>query len=82
MLKAMMAVTVLGGALLAGPAVLADETVIHRDDPQPSIVVPLPIPQPTQRETVIEHRRDCESKTVHKENDAGDSETVRKERCD
>jgi hypothetical protein len=63
--------------------VLADETIIHRDDSPPGIVVPLPIPQPEHRETTVERRdHGCDSKTVHRENDIGDSETVRKEHCE
>ncbi|ACL59038.1 hypothetical protein [Methylobacterium nodulans] len=65
-------------ALTAVPALAEDVTVIRRDAP------------PAERSTVIEKRSvestgsvgGCETKTVRKENEFGDSKTVRSERCD
>lgn len=56
-----------------------DTTVIHRDS-APSVSV-------EHHEGVVEHRdvttssSDCGSKTVHKEDGAGNSKTVHKEGC-
>ncbi|MGY2047091.1 hypothetical protein [Methylobacterium sp. JK268] len=63
--------------LAAVPALAEDVTVIRRD-------------APVERSTVIEKRSvettgtvgGCETKTVRKENEFGDSKTVRSERCD
>ena len=83
MRKLLICYYVLSCTLIAGTAARADETVIHHDDHPPGVVVPLPIPQPEHRDTVIEHRRDeCRTKTVHRENDVGDSKTVTKRECD
>lgn len=69
-------------AALAGAsssAVAEDTTVIRRDS-GPSVSV-------ERREGVVEHRNvttgavDCGSKTVHKEDGAGNSKTVHKEGC-
>ncbi|ACA18766.1 conserved hypothetical protein [Methylobacterium sp. 4-46] len=68
----------LATALAAGPALAEDVTIIRRDPP------------PVERSTVIEKRSvestgsvgGCETKTVRKENEFGDSKTVRSERCD
>ncbi|MFE1600066.1 hypothetical protein [Methylobacterium sp. ID0610] len=65
-------------AATAAPALAEEVTVIRRDPP------------PVERSTVIEHRSvestgsvgGCESRTVRKENEFGDSKTVRTERCD
>ena len=58
--------------MLAAGTALADEVIIHRDTPPPE----------TSR-TVTETHGDagCSSKTVHKENDMGDSKTVTKSDC-
>jgi hypothetical protein len=82
MQKILFALIGLGSAFFLSSNAFADETVIHHDDRPPGIVVPLPIPQPDRGDTTVERRQHCESKTVHRENDIGDSETVRKERCD
>ena len=59
--------------LVAGPA-FADEVIIHRDD----------APPPPSSTTTVEHHESadgCSSKTVHKEDDAGDSKTVTHSDC-
>jgi hypothetical protein len=68
----------LGGSLFASSTVFADE-----------VVVPLPIPHATQDDGYRhdgdrdrDYRARCETRTVHRENDAGDSKTVQSERCD
>ena len=57
----------------------ADEVIIHRDAP----VVADPAPSST---TTTEEKHvspdGCASKTVHQENDVGDSKTVHTENCD
>lgn len=64
---------------LSGPSMAEDTTVIHRDS-APGVAV-------EHREGVVEHRGvstgsvDCGSKTVHKEDGAGNSKTVHKEGC-
>jgi hypothetical protein len=71
----------LGSSLLSSSAVLADDRV----------VVPLPVPQvvpgdsdrrDTDRDLDRDYRARCETKTVHRENDMGDSKTVQSEHCD
>ena len=68
---------VASAVLFAGSA-YADEVVIHRDAPAAVVV-------PSESHTTVEHRSSsdgCESKTVHKENDMGDSKTMTKTNCD
>lgn len=62
--------------LCAGTA-FADEVIIHRDSTDVA-------PPPSSSTTVETHHSDdgCASKTVHKENDEGDSKTVTKSNCD
>jgi hypothetical protein len=82
MRNTVLSLMIASGTLFAGSAAFADDTVIRRDEP-PGIVVPLPIPQPDRRDTVIERRSpDCQTTTVHRENDRGDSKTVEKRTCD
>lgn len=53
----------------------ADEVIIKRDAPEP--------PPPASSTTTIEkHGPACDSKTVHSENDAGESKTVTRQDCD
>jgi hypothetical protein len=82
MRNAIISIMILSGGLFAGSAVLADEVIIHRDQPTGVVVPPVPVPPPNERDTVIEHRSpDCETTTIHKENDRGDSKTVEKKTC-
>ena len=59
---------------------MAEDTTVIRRDSSPSVSV-------ERREGVVEHRDvttgtvDCGSKTVHKEDGAGNSKTVHKEGC-
>ena len=58
----------------------AETTVIHRDPSPPAIAV---VGSPVEdRTTVIKSRIGCEHKTVHKENDMGESKTIKKTTCD
>ena len=73
---------VIAAALAAATSPLgmavADEVIIHRDAP---VVVE---PAPSTSTTTVEKRESvdgCASKTVHQENDAGDSKTVHTENC-
>ncbi len=68
MLRTVLAVA----TMLATGSAFADEVVIHRDSPPPE-----------SSRTVTETHSDagCSSKTVHKENDVGDSKTVTKSDC-
>lgn len=62
------------------PAAMAEDTTVIRRDSSPSVSV-------ERREGVVERREvttgtvDCGSKTVHKEDGAGNSKTVHKEGC-
>lgn len=69
----MLKATIIAVAMFAAGTAFADEVVIHRDD----------APPPSSSTTVEHHMSadGCESKTVHKENDMGDSKTVRKSDC-
>ncbi len=74
-------ITAAGLLTLAGAAgtARAEETAV-RSEPRPDVSV-------ERREGVVEHREvttgsvDCGSKTVHKEDGAGNSKTVHKEGC-
>lgn len=67
-------------ALLGVTAVQAETTVIRRDAPD-TVVVDRPATE-SKTVTTHEHGDGCSSKTVTKENDAGDRTTVRRETCD
>jgi hypothetical protein len=73
MRKVIISALIAGGALFIGSAAFADETV----------VVP-GAPPAEHKEVTVEHHNDgdCHSKTVHKENDEGESKTVHKTDCD
>jgi hypothetical protein len=82
MRNAIIAVMISSCSLFAGSAVFAD-------DRGPAIEVPLPIPQVDhdhdrdsyRDDRDMDHRSGCETKTVHKENDQGDSKTVQTQHC-
>lgn len=78
MRNAILALMILSGGAFASSAVLADAVILdHPGDVEP-------VPPPSHHEIVVEHRHgsDCQSTTIHKENDMGDSKTVRKTDCD
>jgi hypothetical protein len=67
-------------ALLSlGAAAHAQTTVIERD--RPAVVVDRPASE-SKSVTVHDHGDGCVSKTVRKENEMGDTKTVKKESCD
>lgn len=67
-------------SLLTIGSAYAETTVIHRDASPPAIaVVGAPV---EHRTTVVKGGVGCEHKTVHKENDMGESKTVKKTKCD
>jgi hypothetical protein len=81
MRNAILSLMILVGTLFGSSTAFADEVVIHHDAP-PGVVIPLPIPQPDRRDTLVERRSpDCETTTIHKENDKGDSKTVERTNC-
>ena len=69
----MLKITLVAATMLVTGSAMADEVTIHRDD----------VPPPSSRTTVEKHESSdgCSSKTVHKENDMGDSKTVTKSDC-
>ncbi|MCJ2056220.1 hypothetical protein MKL09_06620 [Methylobacterium sp. J-048] len=67
-------------ALLSlGVAAQAQTTVIERD--RPAVVVDRPATE-SKSVTVHDHGDGCVTKTVRKEDEMGDSKTVKKETCD
>lgn len=68
----------ISAGLLWGSAAYADEVIIHREA-APVVVEPAPSTSTTRIE---KHGAGCDSTTVHKENDLGESKTVTKEDCD
>ncbi|MGU3540799.1 hypothetical protein [Methylobacterium sp. A54F] len=81
-LAAACAMVIAGSALVAPTVASAEETtVIRRDGPGPVVGETTGT---VERKTVTRSSdgMGCGSKTVHKENDAGESKTVHKEGCD
>lgn len=75
----MVKLMIFAAALFGTGTAYADEVVIHRD--APAVVVE----RPAATSTTVEHHVSsdgCATKTVHKENDMGDSKTVTKTDCD
>jgi hypothetical protein len=66
--------------LSIGCAYAEDTTVIKRDS-APGIGVTVGAPAVEHRTTVVAPARPCEHTTVHKENEMGDSKTVKKTEC-
>jgi hypothetical protein len=82
--SAIITALLLSGIAFTSTAARADE-VIQREERPNGVVIPLPIPQPDRRDTIVErrsHDRDCDTKTVRRENDMGDSKTTTRTRCD
>lgn len=71
----MLKVMLLAATMLGTGTAFADDVVIHRDGADAP---------PAASTTVEKHDSGdgCQSKTVHKENDEGDSKTVQKSNCD
>jgi hypothetical protein len=72
----------LGAAVLlsVGCAYAEDTTVIHKDA-GPAVGVTVGAPPVEHRTTVVAPAAPCQHTTVHKENDVGDSKTVKKTEC-
>ncbi|MEA2758254.1 MAG: hypothetical protein QOH65_867 [Methylobacteriaceae bacterium] len=66
--------------LSIGCAYAEDTTVIKRDS-GPGVGVVVGAPPVEHRTTVVAPSAPCSSTTVHKENDLGDSKTVKKTDC-
>jgi hypothetical protein len=71
-----------GAAVLlsVGCAYAEDTTVIHKDA-GPGVGVVVGAPAVEHRTTVVAPAAPCQHTTVHKENDVGDSKTVKKTEC-
>jgi hypothetical protein len=85
MRSAIISALLLSGVAFASSTARADDVTIQREERPNGVVIPLPIPQPDNRDTVVErrsHDRDCDTKTVHRENDMGDSKTTTRTRCE
>ena len=73
----MLRIMLVAATMLSAGTAFADEVVIHRDTDAP--------PPPSSSSTTVEKHTSsdgCASKSVHKENDAGDSKTVQTTSCD
>jgi len=68
-------------ALMSISCAYAETTVIHRDAGPPGVGVVVGAPPVEHRTTVVAPSAPCSSTTVHKENDMGDSKTVKKTDC-
>jgi hypothetical protein len=67
-------------ALLSVSGAYAETTVIHKDS-GPGVGVVVGAPAVEHRTTVVAPSAPCSTTTVHKENDMGDSKTVKKTDC-
>ena len=67
-------------AVLAGFSfsVLADETVVRERSDNDGVAIKVPVPGVV----VKDKSEDCATKTVHREDGAGDSTTIKKTNCD
>ena len=77
MRASIIAAAVLAASTLTGSVAFAEEVIIERARPEP-VIVERPAPR------VIEERATggCQTTTVHKENDLGDTKTIKKTDCD
>ena len=66
--------------LLSVGGAYAETTVIHKDA-GPGVGVVVGAPAVEHRTTVVAPSAPCATTTVHKENDLGDSKTVKKTDC-
>jgi hypothetical protein len=76
----MIKVMIIAATMFGAGTAFADEVVIHRDSAP--VIVDHAAPSTS---TTVEHRSSsdgCASKSVHSENDMGDSKTVTKTNCD
>jgi hypothetical protein len=67
--------------LLSIGCAYAEETTVIKRDAAPSVGVTVGAPAVEHRTTVVAPAAPCQHTTVHKENDLGDSKTVKKTDC-
>ena len=75
----MIKIMLIAATMLGAGSAYADEVIIHRDAPREVVA------EPPASSTTVEHRSSsdgCATKSVHSENDMGDSKTVTKSNCD
>jgi hypothetical protein len=68
-------------ALLSIGCAYAEDTTVIKRDSGPGVGVVVGAPPVEHRTTVVAPSAPCSSTTVHKENDLGDSKTVKKTDC-
>jgi hypothetical protein len=68
-------------ALLSISCAYAEDTTVIKRDSGPGVGVVVGAPPVEHRTTVVAPSAPCSSTTVHKENDLGDSKTVKKTDC-
>ena len=68
-------------ALLSVGCAYAEETTVIHKDAGPAVGVTVGAPAVEHRTTVVAPAHPCGTTTVHKENDMGDSKTVKKTNC-
>jgi hypothetical protein len=68
-------------ALLSVGCAYAEDTTVSHRDAAPGIGVTVGAPAVEHRTTVVAPAAPCQHTTVHKENDLGDSKTVKKTEC-
>jgi hypothetical protein len=68
-------------AVLSIGCAYAEETTVIKRDSAPAVGVVVGAPAVEHRTTVVAPSAGCQHTTVHKENDMGDSKTVKKTDC-
>jgi hypothetical protein len=68
-------------ALLSISCAYAEDTTVIKRDSGPGVGVVVGAPPVEHRTTVVAPSAPCATTTVHKENDLGDSKTVKKTDC-
>jgi hypothetical protein len=68
-------------ALLSISCAYAEETTVIKRDSGPGVGVVVGAPPVEHRTTVVTPSAPCATTTVHKQNDMGDSKTVKKTDC-
>ena len=67
--------------LLSISCAYAEETTVIKRDAAPAVGVTVGAPAVEHRTTVVAPSAPCSTTTVHKQNDMGDSKTVKKTDC-
>lgn len=75
----MLKVVICSAALLASGYALAEETTVIRRESTPGVGVVVTPPAVERRSTTV--TTGCDTTVVHKENDLGESKTVKKTDC-